>query len=103
MDKVIRDGKVAVLYSPSYGAGWYSWHKVPELLFDPVVVKMIQDKDTSYAISNYCEEKYGDNKYYGGADQLEIMWLDVGTEFIIKEYDGSESIQLKEASDWFIA
>ena len=26
MEKVIRDGKVAVLYSPGYGAGWsYSW------------------------------------------------------------------------------
>ena len=22
MEKVIRDGKVAVLYSPGYGAGW---------------------------------------------------------------------------------
>ena len=26
MNKVIRDGKVAVLYSPGYGAGWYSWN-----------------------------------------------------------------------------
>ena len=25
MQKVIRDGKVAVLYSPGYGAGWYTW------------------------------------------------------------------------------
>jgi hypothetical protein len=27
MEKVIRDGKVAVLYSPGYGAGWYSWNR----------------------------------------------------------------------------
>lgn len=25
-DKVIEDGKVAVLISPNYGAGWYSWN-----------------------------------------------------------------------------
>jgi hypothetical protein len=25
--KVIRDGKVAVLISDGYGAGWYSWNK----------------------------------------------------------------------------
>ena len=41
MEKVIRDGKVAVLYSPGYGAGWFSWHGIEELLYDPVVVGMI--------------------------------------------------------------
>lgn len=25
MDKIERDGKVAVLYSPGYGAGWSTW------------------------------------------------------------------------------
>jgi hypothetical protein len=42
MNKVVRDGKVAVIYSPHYGAGWYSWHGIPELLFDPAVVAMIE-------------------------------------------------------------
>ena len=27
MDKVIRDGKVAVLYSPGFGAGWSTWSR----------------------------------------------------------------------------
>lgn len=26
MDKVIKDGKVAVLYSPGFGAGWFTWN-----------------------------------------------------------------------------
>ena len=25
MEKIEQDGKVAVLYSPGYGAGWSSW------------------------------------------------------------------------------
>ena len=25
MDKVVRDGLVAVLVSPGHGAGWYTW------------------------------------------------------------------------------
>ena len=103
MDKVIRDGKVAVLYSPGYGAGWYSWHNIKELLFDPVVVYMIETKVARYEVENYCREKYGEEPYLGGAENLKIMWIDIGTNFIIKEYDGSESIQLKEAIDWHVA
>ena len=26
MTKCIRDGKVAILYSPGYGAGWSTWN-----------------------------------------------------------------------------
>ncbi len=43
MEKVIRDGKVAILYSPGFGAGWYSWntdHK--ELIFHPKLVELVE-------------------------------------------------------------
>ena len=39
--RVVRDGYVAVLYSPGYGAGWYSWHRKEELLYDPTIVQMV--------------------------------------------------------------
>ena len=43
MDKVIRNSLVAVLYSPRYGSGWYSWStEYPEILFDPKVVDWIE-------------------------------------------------------------
>lgn len=48
MEKVIRDGHVAVLYSPGYGAGWFTWnenHK--ELLFHPKLVEMVEQKRSS--------------------------------------------------------
>lgn len=103
MNKYYNDkGEVAVLYSPGFGAGWYSWHGVKELLYDPVVVKMVLDKEPSYKISNYCEDKYGDH-YYGGADQLKIAWLVKDTRFYIKEYDGSETIILFEDVDFLEA
>jgi hypothetical protein len=35
MQKLIRDDKVAVLVSPGFGAGWYTWHWVEELIYDP--------------------------------------------------------------------
>lgn len=102
MDKVIRDGKVAVLYSPGFGAGWFSWHHVYELLFDPVVVEMVEKKEYHTKIENYCLEKYGDDVSIFG-DKLEIAWLDVGTKFKIREYDGSESIETEESIEWLLA
>jgi hypothetical protein len=101
MDKMIKDGKVAVLYSPGYGAGWYSWENKEGLLFDPVIVQMVLN-DKHDDITEYCIEKYGSG-YYGGYDQLEVEWLPVGTAFRITEYDGYESIQLKEDDVWVVA
>lgn len=38
MDKVIRDGMVAVIYSPGYGAGWSSWNRDYPLLWCLILV-----------------------------------------------------------------
>jgi len=101
MEKVIRDGKVAVLYSPDYGAGWYSWHGQEELLYDPNIVHWMESNDRE-KITAYLELKYPD-MYLGGLDDLRIQWLPEGTVFRIHEYDGNESIEIKEDMDWQIA
>jgi len=103
MDKVIRDGKVAVLYSPGYGAGWYSWHGNEELLYDPVIVGMVESKKHYTEIVAYCQERYGEQHYFSGAEDLRIEWIDIGREFRIDEYDGSESIEYKDELDWHVA
>lgn len=100
MNKVIRDGKVAVLYSPTYGAGWYSWNKKhKDCLFEPQIVSLVEDKD------NYSEQEfinkinelaiklYGEDFYAGGGKDLVIQWLPQGMAFKIEEYDGCESIE----------
>lgn len=93
MEKVIRDGKVAVLYSPGYGAGWYSWHDREELLFDPNIVKLVEDNEKDQ-IPSYVEQKYpGVYVCTLGADDLHIEWVPEGTAFEIDEYDGSESVR----------
>lgn len=111
MKKEVRDGKVAVLFSPGFGAGWYSWHGRKELLFDPSVVYMVEQMHKEPMqreawISNieaYIKEEYGDEIYLGGAEDLEVAWLDEGCEFLIEEYDGSEGIQVKEETPWMKA
>lgn len=95
MEKVIREGKVAVLRSPGFGAGWYSRntnHK--ELLFHPKLIEMVENNKQEEITSEWIEENLGiPNTYTGGARDLVIDWLDEGTPFYIDEYDGSEAIR----------
>ena len=102
MNKLSDHGKVAVLYSPGFGAGWYTWNKeVPEILFDPAIVKMVE-KDQWAELKTYVALKYPDI-YSGGLDSLAIAWIPEGALFKVNEYDGSESIELKEDDDWIVA
>jgi hypothetical protein len=110
MNKVIRDGKVAVLYSPGYGAGWYTWNSVrgdhetgdaKTLIFDPILVELVEkrNKDNFHDFTDRIEKRAEEllpEGYFGGAEDLTIKWLPVGTPFLINEYDGSESIQTLE-------
>ena len=95
MQKVIRNGKVAVLISGGFGAGWYSWnssHK--ELIFHPTLVALVEAGKQSEITEELIEKELGlKDIYCGGARNLDIRWLDEGTPFEIEEYDGSESIR----------
>jgi hypothetical protein len=99
MDKVIRDGKVAVLVSPGYGAGWYSWNDEHDILiFHPKLVEMVEQGRNKEIDKDWVEENLGiKNVYCGGACSLEIHWLPEGTQFLIDEYDGFESLTTNES------
>lgn len=92
MKKVIRDGKVAVLYSPGFGAGWYSWNEDKRLLFHPKLVEMVEEGRRNEITTEWMIKEIGIDIYTGGANQLKIEWLPEGTAFQIDEYDGAESI-----------
>jgi hypothetical protein len=98
----VRDGKVAVLYSPGFGAGWYTWNlEHPEIVFDPMIVDLIENGDLD-KLQNYVTVRYPDI-YAGGLGDLTIKWIPEGTLFRIHEYDGSESVEIKEDLNWMIA
>jgi hypothetical protein len=102
MLKKTVDGLVAVLYSPGFGAGWYSWHNIAELLFDPKVVDMVLEKTSAETIELYCKTVYGDH-YYAGSSDLEVAWVPTGTEFVIDDFDGNETITFKDKVTWVTA
>lgn len=103
MEKTVRDGKVAVLVSHGFGAGWYSWHHIEALVFDPIVVDMVetgrQDEIEGYVENKYPEE----DPYCGGVDRLTVHWVPLGDRFRIDEYDGSETLVLESEEQWMTA
>lgn len=102
IQKLNEDGKVAVLYSPGFGAGWYTWnYDTPEILFDPAIVKFVEKEQFAELIT-YVTLKYP-GIYTGGMEDLQVMWIPEGTMFKVNEYDGNESIELKENDNWIVA
>lgn len=102
MDKIVRDGMVAVLYSPGYGAGWSTWESdANNCVFNPRLVLAVlgesgEDKEVVAA------EEYPD-AYHGGVEDLEVYWVPQGSRFQIDEYDGNESIHVIGSDYGYIA
>jgi hypothetical protein len=103
MNKVYEGEFTKVLVSPGFGAGWSTWnYDIPELLFDPVLVSMVEDGTSPETIEAYCDAKYSSG-YFGGSADLVVRLVKTGSDFIIHEYDGAESIQLKDEMKWLQA
>ena len=101
MQKLIRDGKVAVLYSPGYGAGWYTWHSIEELIYDPSIVEWVERQELDKIVA-YVGLKYPES-YCGGIEDLVVAWVPEGALFRIDEYDGNESLVLELEQRWMTA
>ncbi len=117
MNKYVKDGKVAVLVSPGFGAGWSTWNtedlaldsRVVEYFFmrhhDQELLDKIAKLDTleNKEAKEYFESLGYDNVYFGGFNQIEIHWVKQGTIFRISEYDGNEHIVLQKDEKWMVA
>ena len=104
MEKVKNAGKVAVLYSPGFGAGWSTWAKEKykeALCMDARIVQPFLDGNKEDALEAALELFPG--VYTGGFRQCTIKWIDEGSEFEIQEYDGSESIHIIGERKYLVA
>jgi hypothetical protein len=61
-----------------------------------------QEHEAEYAARLYLEQAHPDVAFRG-FDGLKLTWLKPGQEFIIREYDGIETIMLKDKIKWSIA
>lgn len=101
-------GDIAVLVSPKFGAGWYSWNpNYPECLFNPAIVKLVLEgnRQAAGALAEMTYTSRG-NGYFCkiGALDLVVHWVRPGTVFRIDEYDGRETLVVKDdGEEWIVA
>lgn len=95
------DGKIGVVISSDFGAGWSTWCSNSEIaermLFDAEIVKLIlagkedEAKDYVLTFAPYV---------YVGADKLTVLFISKGVAFSINDYDGCESVYMSIKLDW---
>lgn len=109
-EKYIRNGRVAIAYSPGFGAGWSTWELDNDLkdtmVFHPDIIKMILNGKQSQIDDDWLVEHFGseyERVYTGGAYNLKIEWIPIGTAFRIDEYDGSEHVVELQSDKIYIA
>lgn len=93
MQKLIRNGKVAVIYSCDWGSGWGSWENDGRE-FDGELATLLLNGEDSVP---YLRINYGYDIFFPA---LDVKWIEEGTEFWIHEYDGLEMILTKEQMTW---
>ena len=98
MEKIVRDGMVAVAVSGGFGAGWSTWNDISPM--DARFNQLFLDDKVDEVVRICDEEGLG---YAHGSRDVEIEWVPVGTRFVINEYDGSESLMTIDDYGWMEA
>ena len=92
VEKYIKDGKVAILHSKSYGCGWSSdYEDEKDRIWDKALVEAFLSGD-EHGFNRICEDKYGG--YGRSLSELIITWVPIGREFAVIEYDGCEWVYI---------
>lgn len=105
MSKLIQDGKVAVVYSPGFGAGWSTWAPSDAKEFmctNAEIAAAVLAGDIELA-KKIAIEKSGHDYVCTLADALKIQWVKVGSQFDIREHDGYETVEVYGPSSFMIA
>lgn len=91
-----------VLISPGYGAGWSTWEG-KGLATDARLIDAFEHGVSEEEMHQLCADLgYGD-VYMGGFKNLRVVEIPEGTFFRVSEYDGYESIEVFDDSDWLRA
>jgi hypothetical protein len=101
--------KRKALISPGFGGGWSTWADSDirdDMLFDEKLIAAVEEAtdyaDIDAAVADFVarmEEKHDDPYIYtGGARDLQVAQVE--GQFIVEEYDGSESILTRDDTEW---
>lgn len=103
MEKVVRDGKVAVVISlvSIWSALEHNKNIVEILIFHPLIVEKVLAKET--ITEQWMIDTFGIKGYSCDGDKLIVEWVEQGEKFFIDTYDGMEEIRFRKHIDLFIA
>ena len=103
MQKLEKDGKIAVLVSHGFGAGWSTWNSDHQevMCMDSEIAQAVLDNEMGVAVA-LAEEKCP-GCYTGGIEGLTVHWVEKGKAFEIEEYDGSETLHIIGYRDYMVA
>jgi len=106
IEKFIKDGQVAVLVSPGFGAGWSTWNydseQIEFMLFDANCVKAVLAGQPEKA-AQIVQNQFDEHVCVLGAEDLTVEFIEQGQRFRINEYDGSETLVLLHPESYYIA
>lgn len=103
MEKVVRDGKVAVVISLDdiWSALEHNKNIVEILIFHPLIVEKVLAKEA--ITEQWMIDTFGIKGYSCDGDELIVEWIEQGEEFFIDTYDGIEEIRFRKYIDLFTA
>lgn len=111
MEKLIRDGQVAIILHKAYGSGWYTENAgYTFLLFDKDLALLVENKafeeipalvEKKFAL--FCPGEDFELLSLLGTNDLALSWIPEGKRFILDNYDGFESYVLEENIKFFEA
>lgn len=104
MEKLIRDGQVAVIIGSGYGEEWSSHASGEEkerAMYCPrLALAILGESDED--VGSVVDELFPDLRPYSGPN-LMIEWVPVGVRFFIHEEEGNETIWREDEISWHTA
>lgn len=96
-----------VLISPGLGAGWSTWND-PMMALDERLIRAFECGISEEDMVELCVacgylDIYGEAPYMGGFSDLKVVEVPSGAWFKIKEYDGSEYLEIFDPDEYYYA
>ena len=101
--KLKREGFVAVVLTCEYGGGYSTWVDYEQslaALFDPVVVAAVDNMEDGLGTEGLTDYLWQTYRWDGRIENLSVEWVREGRPFIVNEYDGMESLQFLDETNW---
>lgn len=110
IDKLILDGKVAVIYSPGYGIGWSTSLPLPvreKAVYHPQLAAAILHGGDVEINDSLLDEIFPEAYEWclppSTLKTLQVKLIPEGTMFRIKAYDGSETVEIFDPGSYYVA